>query len=82
MKFNSHNDMDLKYIQEIEISKKKLALKILEKINIEPNLLPHILKELQISSDEFKKYISFKESRNFSFYYEIINIIKEYNKKI
>ena len=75
------NEIDLKYIQEIENSKKKLALKILEKINIEPNLLAHILEELQISNDEFKKYISFKESQNISFYYEIINIIKEYNTK-
>ena len=75
------DEIELKYIQEIENSKKKLALKILEKINIEPKLLAHILKELQISNDEFKNYISFKESQNISFYYEIINIIKEYNTK-
>jgi len=81
MNHNSSNETDLKSIQEIENSKKKLALMILEKINIEPNLLPHILKELQISNDEFKNYISFKESQNISFYYEIINIIKEYTMK-
>lgn len=72
----SDNENDIYNINKIEEAKKELAIIILNKIKIEPDLLPYILKNMQINEEQFREYIAFKEDQNISFYYEIVMLIK------